>query len=413
MNMKTVRHIIHVDLDAFFASVEELLDPTIAGLPIIVGGDPAQRGVVSSASYAARAFGVRSAMPMGQALRLCPQAIVRHGHYRDYGRYSRQVMAIVEGYTPLVEQISIDEAFLDVTGCERLWGPPGEIARALQQRIQDSCHLPSSVGVATNKLVAKIASGLHKPRGLVIVPPGEEAAFLAPLPVEALWGVGAVAAARLHGLGLHSIGDLAAVPQKTLIYAFGSHGAALYEQAHGIDDRPVLPEGRRRSLSHEQTFARDVVDGEELARALLESSDEVAARLRRERLQGRVVGIKLRYWDFTTITRRVTLERPTDLGPTVYRHALQLLRRAWKPGTAVRLLGVSISGVVELPAYQMALFGADDGRWARLSQALDQIRTRFGDRAIRRAISLEPAPPAEEAPTADEGDDTPSDPSLP
>ncbi len=387
------RSVIHVDLDAFFASVEELLDPSIAGLPIIVGGDPAQRGVVSSASYAARAFGVRSAMPMGQALRLCPQAIVRHGHFREYHRYSGEVMAILKACTPLFEQVSIDEAFLDVTGCERLWGSPEEIARALQRQILESCQLPSSVGVASNKLVAKTASGLRKPRGLVIVPPGQEAAFLACLPVEQLWGVGAVAARRLHDLGLHTIGDLAAVPQKTLTYAFGSQGAVLHEHAHGLDDSLVTPAGHRRSLSHERTFARDLYGVAELEKALLSASDEVAARLRREALQGRVVGIKLRYGDFRTVTRQVTLEQPTNLGPTIYQQALRLLRRTWKAGAPVRLLGVSASGLVDQPAYQMGLFGVDDGRWTRLSQALDQIHSRFGKQAIQRASFLEPAMP--------------------
>ncbi len=397
MERRKASSIIHIDLDAFYASVEELLDPSIAGQPIIVGGDPSKRGVVSSASYAARAFGVRSAMPMAHALRLCPQAIVRHGHYGEYRRYSQQVMAILEAYTPLVEPLSIDEAFLDVAGCERLWGPPEEIAHTLQQRILGECHLPSSVGVAANKLIAKIASGLRKPQGFVVVPAGEEAAFLAPLPVEQLWGVGAVAARRLHDLGLHTIGDVAAVPLKTLTFAFGNQGATLYEHAHGIDDRPVTPEYRRRSLSSERTFAQDITTGEELEKALLESSDEVAARLRRSGLQGRVVGLKLRYGDFTTVTRQATIERPTNLGPTIYQQARQLLRNTWKVGTPVRLLGVSASGLVEQPSYQLSLFGEDDSRWTRLSEALDRIHSRYGRDAIQRATFLDsPAPGDEE-----------------
>lgn len=390
------RSIIHIDLDAFFASVEELLEPAIAGKPIIVGGDPAQRGVVASASYPARAFGVRSAMPMSQALRLCPQAIVRHGHYDQYRRYSEQVMAILETYTPLVEQLSIDEAFLDVTGCHRLWGPPEEIARTVQARILSECHLSSSVGVASNKLVAKVASGLRKPRGFVVVQPGEEADFLAPLAVESLWGVGAVAARRLHDLGLHTIGDLAGVPEKTLIYAFGSQGLTLYDHAHGRDDRPVVPESRRRSLSRERTFAQDVYDERALERVLLEVSDEVGARLRKYGLQGRTVTLKLRYADFTTITRQVTLERPTNLGPTIYQHARQLLKDTWQPGAPVRLLGAGVDGLLREPAYQLGLFGDDDGRWARLAKALDQIRCRYGADAIRRAAFLDPPPSSKE-----------------
>ncbi|MCL6431690.1 MAG: DNA polymerase IV [Anaerolineae bacterium] len=392
------RTILHVDLDAFFASVEELLDPAIAGKPIIVGGDPQGRGVVSSASYAARAFGVRSAMPMAVALRLCPQAIVRRGHYREYGRYSRQVMAILREYTPLVEQVSIDEAFLDVTGCERLWGPADGLARAIQQRILEGCHLPCSVGVATSKLVAKIASGLRKPQGLVIVPPGEEAAFLAPLPVEELWGVGEVAARRLHALGLHTIGALAAVPKEALVLAFGNQGAVLYDHARGIDNRPVVPENRRRSVSNERTFAQDLTDGEELRKHLLALCDQVAARLRSLGLQGRIVGLKLRYHDFTTVTRRATIDRPTALSPTIFQHARGLLDATWRTGTPVRLLGVSISGLVETPVRQLGLFGDDDGRWMRLSRALDDIRNRYGEQAIRRATFLEP-------PGEDEGPD--------
>ncbi len=396
----STRSIIHIDLDAFFASVEELLDPSLAGLPIIVGGDPSRRGVVSSASYAARAFGVRSAMPMAQALRLCPQAIVRHGHHAQYERYSSRVMAILEGYTPLMEQVSIDEAFLDVTGCERLWGPAEEIARTIQQRVQAECGLPSSVGVAANKLVAKVASDLRKPRALVIVPPGQEAAFLAPLPVEKLWGVGEVAARRLHSLGIRTIGDLAAMPKQSLVYAFGSQGEALYEHAHGIDNSPVVPEYRRRSVSTEHTFARDVRDAEELEKSLLSASDELAARLRAHGVQGRIIGIKLRFADFTTITRQTTLERPTDLAPAIFQQARELFRKACKPGTPVRLLGVSAAGLAETPAYQMSLFGDDEGRWARLSQVIDQIHSRYGEQALRRAIFI---PPPQE-PTEKQGD---------
>ncbi|MBC7260640.1 MAG: DNA polymerase IV, partial [Chloroflexi bacterium] len=271
------RSVIHVDLDAFFASVEELLDPSIAGLPIIVGGDPAKRGVVASASYAARAYGVRSAMPMAQALRLCPQAIVRHGHREAYASYSRRVMAILAEYTPLLEQVSIDEAFLDVTGCEQLFGPPEEIARCIQQRIRSELGLPASLGVASNKLVAKVASTLAKPRGLLVVPPGEEAAFLAPLAVEYLWGVGKVTAERLHSLGVQTIGQLAALPDQQMRAIFGSAAAEMHRRALGIDDSPVGIEARRKSVSQEHTFPRDVADIRTLQRYLLEMSEELAA----------------------------------------------------------------------------------------------------------------------------------------
>ncbi|MGQ9681908.1 MAG: DNA polymerase IV [Anaerolineae bacterium] len=384
------RSIIHIDMDAFYASVEELLNPSIAGKPILVGGDPQARGVVSSASYAARAFGVRSAMPMSQAIRLCPQAVICRGHHREYHRYSKQVMAILSEYTPLVEPLSIDEAFLDVTGCERLFGTGEEIARTLLRRIHQEAGLSASAGVAGNKLVAKIASGLHKPRGLVIVPPGEEAEFLAPLPVEDLWGIGPAVARRLHDLGVRTIGELAAIPVKTLSLAFGSYGEVLHQHALGRDNRPVVTGGRRRSLSHENTFARDITDEPELEKELLHIADEVGARLRKAGLQGRVVVLKLRNAAFETVTRNITLQRPTNLGPTIYAAARELLRRTWKPGTPVRLLGVGLSGLVDEPSYQLSLFGQDDSRWTRLSQALDQIRSRYGRDAIRRATFVQP-----------------------
>jgi DNA polymerase-4 len=256
--------------------------------------------------------------------------------------------------------------------------------------------LPSSLGVASNKLVAKIASGLRKPRGLVVVAPGEEAAFLAPLPVEQLWGIGPAAARRLHDLGVHTIGDLASIPLKTLTMAFGSQGEALHAHALGQDDSPVITDWQRRSLSHERTFARDTSDERELEKALLRSADEVGARLRREGLQGRVVVLKLRNAAFETVTRRLTLNRPTNLGPVIYEAARELFQRTWKPGTPVRLLGVGLSGLLEQPSYQLALFGEDDSRWTRLSRALDQIRGRYGENAIQRATFVHPPQPGDE-----------------
>ncbi|MGC8787354.1 MAG: DNA polymerase IV [Anaerolineae bacterium] len=380
------RSVIHVDLDAFFASVEELLDPSIAGLPIIVGGDPAKRGVVASASYAARAYGVRSAMPMAQALRLCPQAIVRHGHREAYASYSRRVMAILAEYTPLLEQVSIDEAFLDVTGCEQLFGPPEEIARCIQQRIRSELGLPASLGVASNKLVAKVASTLAKPRGLLVVPPGEEAAFLAPLAIEYLWGVGKVTAERLHSLGVQTIGQLAALPDQQMKAVFGSAAAEMHRRALGIDDSPVGIETRRKSVSQEHTFPRDVADVRTLQRYLLEMSEGLAAQLRKEGECARTVVLKIRYPDFRTVTRRVTLEQPTDLTEAIYAQATALLEREWKPGERVRLIGLAVTGLVQ--ARQLSLFGASTQRLAQLSRAVDEIRSKYGEQAIRRASLL-------------------------
>ena len=280
----TERWIIHVDLDAFFASVEELLRPELRGKPLVVGGDPKQRGVVSSASYAARKYGVRSAMPVAQALRLCPQAIVVPPRHGEYSRRSQAVMDILREITPMVEQISIDEAFLDVTGCGRLWGPVRHIAEMLQRRVMDEQHLPASLGIAGTKLVAKIACDLGKPRGLVMVPHGEEAAFLAPLPIERLWGVGPVTGGKLREMGIATIGDLARLPEAHLIRVFGELGHGLALGARGIDDSPVQVTHDRRSISQELTFAQDVTQEEALRHMVLQMSEHVASRLRQSRL---------------------------------------------------------------------------------------------------------------------------------
>jgi len=380
------RSIIHLDLDAFFASVEELLDPAIVGLPILVGGSPEGRGVVASASYAARAFGVHSAMPMAKALRLCPQATVRHGHHEQYSVYSRQVMAILAEYTPLLEQVSIDEAFLDVTGSERLFGPAGDLARRIQERVQAQLRLSTSLGVASNKLVAKVASTLSKPHGLLVVPWGEEAVFLAPLPIERLWGVGEVTANRLRAHGVQTIGQLAALSDAQMRALFGAASAEMHRRALGIDDSPVGSEGRRKSVSQEHTYSRDVGDLTVLQRSLLGMSEDVAAQLRNAGECARTVVLKLRYPDFTTITRRSTLAQPTDLAEVLYAQAKALLEREWKRGTLVRLIGVGATGLVE--ARQLSLFDDDTERLTRLSQAVDQIRDKYGRNAIRRASLL-------------------------
>lgn len=382
------RSILHLDLDAFFASVEELLDPSLAGLPVIVGGSPEGRGVVASASYAARAFGVRSAMPVAQALRLCPQAIVRRGRHREYGTYSRRVMAILGEYTPLLEPISIDEAFLDVSGCEALFGPAEVLAHHLQERILAEVGLPCSLGVASNKLVAKIATEMAKPRGVRVVPPGEEAGFLAPLPIERLWGVGQVTARRLREHGVRTIGELAALPEGQMRALFGSSAAGMRRRALGIDERPVGVEGRRKSVSQERTFARDVGDLEVLQRALLKMSEEVAAQLRREGDCAHTVVLKMRYPDFTTITRQATLAQPTDLAEDICARARQLLQREWKKGTQLRLIGVGVSGLSQ--ARQLSLFDRHGERLERVTKAVDEIRDKYGRDAIGRASLLKP-----------------------
>jgi DNA polymerase-4 len=384
----TKRYILHLDVDAFFASVEEILDPSLKGKPVIVGARPEQRGVVASASYAARAFGVRSAMPTAQALRLCPQAIVIPPRHEVYGEYSARMMAILGEYSPLIEPLSLDEAFLDITGCETHWGSPEELAHRLQKRLEVELGLSASIGLASNKLVAKIASGLEKPHGFVVVPHGREAEFLAPLPVEKLWGVGEVTARSLHEMGVFTIGQLARLPAAQLEARFGRRGRDLHRHARGIDDSPVVAEREEKSLSREVTFAEDIGDERVLRRTLLSLSEDVARQLRERGLRGRTVKLKLRYADFKTLTRQVTMEAPTDLEQVIFDQAARLLERAWDKRKKVRLIGVGVSKF-EPEERQLSLFeGTGEGRVEKLrqlSQAVDRIREKYGDEAIQRA----------------------------
>jgi len=384
----TKRYILHLDVDAFFASVEEILDPSLKGQPLIVGARPEQRGVVASASYAARAFGVRSAMPTAQALRLCPQAIVVPPRHEVYGEYSARMMAILSEYSPLIEPLSLDEAFLDITGCEARWGSPEELARGIQKRLEVELGLSVSIGLASNKLLAKIASGLEKPQGFVVVPQGKEANFLAPLPVEKLWGVGEVTAKSLHEMDVFTIGQLAQLPVAKLEARFGRRGRDLYRQARGIDDSPVVAERGEKSLSREVTFAEDIGDWQVLRKTLLSLSEDVARQLRKRELRGRTVKLKLRYADFKTLTRQMTMEAPTDLEQVIFDQATRLMEKAWDRRKKVRLIGVGVSKF-ELEERQLSLFeGTGEGkveRLRRLDQAVDRIREKYGEEAIQRA----------------------------
>ncbi len=393
------RKILHLDLDAFFCAVEEQRDPDLRGRPFAVGGRPEERGVVASCSYAARAFGVRSAMPMSRALRLCPGLIIVPARHRAYSEVSDRVMARLHSLTPLVEQISIDEAFLDVT----LLPEAGEaIARRLQTDIRAEPGLPCSLGVASNKLVAKIANNVGKdsarkrpgydggpPNAITVVPPGEEATFLAPLPVDELWGVGPKTAERLRSIGLHTIGDIARWPEADLIRRFGKQGADLSRHARGIDDRPIQTEHETRSISRETTFAQDISDGDTLRRALRGLCESVGRRARRAELAGITVHLKLRWADFTTLTRQVTLPHPTNLDSVLIAAAEGLFDANWPPGKKVRLIGAGLSGF-DAPPQQLGLW--DDAPQAeedrRLQETLDRLRDRFGDRALRRASDL-------------------------
>lgn len=380
-----IRQIAHLDLDAFYAAVEALLDPALRGCPIIIGGPPEERGVVSSASYEARAYGVRSAMPIAMALRLCPQAIRVPPRHRIYAEHSRAVMALLGEYTPVVEQVSIDEAFLDLTGCEALWGPAPEVARRIQQRVREECGLPCSLGVATSKLVSKIACSQGKPQGLVVVPLGQEAAFMAPLPVEMLWGVGDAAGRRLRAIGIDTIGQLAQRPESELVRLLGEAGRHLRRAASGVDDSPVDTERDRRSISQEHTFAKDVDDPQVLRRLLLSMADHLAAGLRREALVARTVRLKLRYGDFETLMRQATLDQPTDQADVFYERAIELLDAHWNRYRPLRMIGLGASGLLIEGGYQLDLFDHRDLRAARLSRTVDAIRARYGHKAITRA----------------------------
>ncbi len=392
----TGRTILHVDLDAFFAAVEQRDRPELRGRPVVVGGGtPDQRGVVSAASYEARRFGIHSAMPLRTAGALCPEAVFLPVDGRKYQAVSREVMAILRRFTPLVEPISIDEAFLDVTGSRALFGDGPTIGRAIRAAILAEVRLTASVGVASTKLVAKIASDLRKPDALVVVEPGGEAAFLAPLAIGRLWGVGERTAANLAELGVTTMGQLAALPDDLLVRRFGRHGATLAERARGIDDDTVSEGAPVKSISHEHTFDVDTNDPALIDKTLLAMADGVAGRLRSAGLRAATVQVKIRDSSFRTITRQRTLAEPTDLAEPIWRTALELARPEIR-GIHVRLLGVATSGFAERE--QLTLFAEDpagaDGRRRRATEAADAVRRRFGDRAVTRARLLGSGLPA-------------------
>ena len=383
-------------MDAFYASVEVQRDPSLAGKPVIVGGS-GRRGVVASCSYEARAFGVTSAMPSAQARRLCPDAVFVHGDLSRYGDYSRRIHQVFASFTPLVEGISLDEAFLDVAGARRLFGSPAAIAAAVRRRVADEVGLACSVGASTSKFVAKLASKLAKPRaspvgidagrGIVVVGPGEELAFLHPLPVSALWGVGPATTERLHDRGVITVGDLAAVPQPTLAAWLGSAvGRHLHELAWARDHRPVEPWRAPKSLGHEETFAVDVVERAGLNREVVRLADAVASRLRAAGLAGRTVTVKVRFSDFHTITRSQTLPDAVDTARDLAAVGRVLLAGV-HPGPGVRLLGLSVTGLSSGAARQLVL-GEEGPAWGAASRAVDGVRARFGPSSVGPAALL-------------------------
>jgi len=386
------RKILHLDLDAFFCAVEEQHNPELVSKAFAVGGRPEERGVVASCSYAARRFGVRSAMPMARALRLCPGLIIVSSHHGDYSKVSQQVMERLRKLSPKFEQISIDEAFVDVTDLPE---SGEEQARQLQARIQNELGLPCSIGVASNKLLAKIANDVGKasargegpPNAITVVEPGGEAAFLSPLPVMALWGVGPKTAERLEEKGIRTIGDLARWPEAELVRMFGKNGTDLSVRARGIDDRPVESSHETKSISQETTFSKDISNADSLVRTLRNLSEGVGRRLRKENLCGTTVKIKLRWQDFTTLTRQVTLNQATDQDVEIFEAALTLFEANWRKGQPVRLLGVGVSGLGP-PVRQLSLWDDAAEKERRLQAAVDALRERYGRNIVQRASRI-------------------------
>jgi DNA polymerase-4 len=386
------RKILHIDLDAFFCSVEENNDPSLRGKPFAVGGRPDQRGVVASCSYAARRFGVHSAMPTSRAIKLCPDLIIISGRHGEYGKISDQVMDYLSTLTPLIEQVSIDEAFLDLSDVPE---SGEELARTIQKYILDTFHLPCSIGVATNKLVAKVATDTgkvrnrsdHPPQAITVVQAGQEAEFLAPLPAQALWGIGPKTFTRLAELGIHTIGDITRMPVKDLIKYFGKFGAELEKSARGINDSPVHTSHEIKSVSNETTFASDVNDAQILYETLHSLSESVGRRLRRHDLKGSTVKLKLRWKDFTTLTRQMTLPHPTDGDLEIYTAVKDLFNKNWIKGKPVRLLGVGVTQFSK-PIRQLGLWDEPRPKNANLLVAVDALKERYGKNTIIRGSDL-------------------------
>ena len=387
------RKILHLDLDAFFCSVEELLDPSLVGKAIAVGGSPQGRGVIASCSYAARLKGVRSAMPAGKALQLCPELIMIHPRHGLYSEYSDRVMSILQDTTPLVEQVSVDEAFLDVSDLPQ---PLRLIATGLQKRVADETQLPCSLGGATNKVVAKMANDYGKkqvrtgraPRVITIIEPGEEQAFLAPLDIQALWGFGPKTAEKLHERGILRIGQLYELSEMELRSFFGNHALEILDRAKGIDTRPVYDsENDPKSVSNETTYNYDTDDLQQISDTLRWLSDKVGYRLRKHNLAGSCVQIKIRYSDFSTITRQKMLLQPTNLDDDIFNAVMELLKSHLTVGREVRLLGVGVTKL-EKPAVQLSLWDDTVQKKTQLTEAVDTLKDKYGKEIIIRASTM-------------------------
>jgi DNA polymerase-4 len=387
------RTIFHVDMDAFFVSVEELSDPSLKGKAVVVGGQRDERGVVSAASYEARKFGVHSAMPLRTAAKLCPQAIFVDGHPDRYRESSAKVYEVLNTFSPLVEMASIDEAYLDMTGTQRLHGAPLKAAHALHAKVKDETRLNCSIGIGTSRLIAKVSSAKAKPNGVLWVIPGQEAKFLAPLDVRDIPGVGKVMEQNLHALGIRQVGDLAALQEEVLEERFGKWGLALAGKARGEDaggwfDADVGEHEDPKSISHEHTFNEDTANQVQLESTLMRLTEMVARRLREHALHARTIQLKLRYKDFTTITRAHSLPSPTQLDTEIFEQIRMLFRKNWKKGAKVRLLGVHVSAFEEAAGQMDLLADGRHQRWQQALAAADKLRDKFGESSVGLAAGM-------------------------
>ena len=382
------RRIMHIDLDAFFVSVEQIDNPNLKGKPVVVGGKPERRGVVAAASYEARAFGLHAGMPLVTASRLCPQAIFIEGSFSKYRRASQGFMTILADFSPYLEPIGLDEAYLEATGFESIHGSVCNMARAIKQRIGDELKLPASIGIASGKVIAKVASELSKPDGLLEVAAGEEGLFLSPLPIARLPGVGKKTEGVLKSLGIKTIGELASAPVATLKARLGIYGELLHRHASGLDERELMPPALAKSISRETTFAEDTREQRHLRATLRYLSERVGSQLREQGREARCVTLKLRYADFTTITRRCTLSQGTSADQTIFESGSALLKTALsQEKQPVRLIGIGVSGLAEA-AGQLNLLDSSALRLRELNKAIDRIRRKYGFSAIQTGRTL-------------------------
>ena len=387
------RTIFHVDMDAFFVSVEELYDPSLKGKAVVVGGQRHERGVVSAASYEARKFGVHSALPLRTAAKLCPQAIFVDGHPERYRECSEKVYKVLQSFSPQVEMASIDEAYLDMTGTARLHGPPLLAAHKLHQRMKDQTQLNCSIGIGSSRLIAKVSSAQAKPNGMLWIVPGQESKLLAPLDVREIPGVGKVMESRLHALGIKKVGDLARLEESELEERFGKWGLALAGKARGEDaggwfDSEVGADTAAKSISHEHTYNEDTADANQLEATLMRLSEMVARRLREAKFYARTIQLKLRYKDFTTITRAHSLPAATQLDGEIFAQVRTLFCKNWKQGREVRLLGVQASSFEEQTEQINLLEGGRQQRWRDALAAADRLRDKFGESSVKLAAGM-------------------------